>query len=319
MTPADRGRRRTAQPGRADARRPDRPRRLDPAREPGHRRRAARQPECRQRGCERAPHRGLRLPQPVPDHGPARAPARSGPATSAGTPGRRSTGPDADRGHAELRLAVLRGHGRAELVRQPEPQPVRVALRQGTGAHSGPVLHVQPPVARRGRRGVRRRLVLDLRPRLHAAGKQLPGRRTTARCSSRTTAATASGRCSPEPTGSPTPNNRQTFVSGASNPVELQFGPGGDLYYVDLDGGTIRRIRSLTTNRAPVARATATPSSGSVPLSVAFNGSTSSDPDGQATDVRLGSRRRRRLRRLDRRRARASSTPSRARTPPGFA
>ena len=82
--------------------------------------------------------------------------------------------------------------------------------------------------------------------------------------------------------GLPDPNNRQTFVAGASNPAELQFGPGGDLYYVDLEGGAIRRVRSLTTNRAPIARATATPSNGAVPLSVAFNGSTSSDPDGQA-------------------------------------
>src|SRR5918994_5429032 len=78
--------------------------------------------------------------------------------------------------------------------------------------------------------------------------------------------------------GLPDPNNRQTFVSGAAPPVELTFGPGGDLYYVDLDGGTIRRVRSLTANRAPVARATATPSNGNVPLTVNFDGSASSDP-----------------------------------------
>jgi PKD repeat protein/glucose/arabinose dehydrogenase len=80
--------------------------------------------------------------------------------------------------------------------------------------------------------------------------------------------------------GLPDPNNRLTFVSGAANPVELQFGPGGDLYYVDLDGGTIRRVRALVTNRAPIARATATPSTGEVPLTVAFDGRASSDPDG---------------------------------------
>jgi glucose/arabinose dehydrogenase/PKD repeat protein len=80
--------------------------------------------------------------------------------------------------------------------------------------------------------------------------------------------------------GLPDPNNRQTFVADAAGPAELQFGPGGDLYYVDLEGGTIRRVRSLTANRAPVARATATPSQGAVPLSVAFDGTASSDPDG---------------------------------------
>jgi len=80
--------------------------------------------------------------------------------------------------------------------------------------------------------------------------------------------------------GLPDPARLESFVPGASNPAELQFGPGGDLYYVDLEGGAIRRIRSLETNHAPIARATATPSSGGVPLTVAFDGSASSDPDG---------------------------------------
>jgi hypothetical protein len=78
--------------------------------------------------------------------------------------------------------------------------------------------------------------------------------------------------------GLPDPNNRQTFVAGAATPVDLQFGPGGDLYYADIVGGAIRRIRSTTTNRAPVARATATPSSGTVPLTVSFDRRASSDP-----------------------------------------
>jgi glucose/arabinose dehydrogenase len=82
--------------------------------------------------------------------------------------------------------------------------------------------------------------------------------------------------------GLPDPNNRQTFVADAATPVDLQFGPGGDLYYADIVGGTIRRVRSTTTNRAPVARATATPSSGTVPLTVNFDGRASSDPEGQA-------------------------------------
>jgi len=79
----------------------------------------------------------------------------------------------------------------------------------------------------------------------------------------------------------PDPSRIETFVAQAAGPAELQFGPGGDLYYVDIGGGTIRRIRALNTNRAPVARATATPSSGQVPLTVQFDGRGSSDPDGQ--------------------------------------
>ena len=82
--------------------------------------------------------------------------------------------------------------------------------------------------------------------------------------------------------GLPDPANIQTFVAGAENPVELQFGPNGDLYYVDLENGRVRRVRSVTTNHAPVARAGADRTSGDVPLTVSFDGSASSDPDGQA-------------------------------------
>ena len=32
---------------------------------------------------------------------------------------------------------------------------------------------------------------------------------------------------------------------GAAGPVDLQIGPGGDLYYVDFDAGTIRRIQYI--------------------------------------------------------------------------
>ena len=42
--------------------------------------------------------------------------------------------------------------------------------------------------------------------------------------------------------GKPAPGLVRTFVSGAANPVNLENGPGGDLFYVDFDGGTIRRV-----------------------------------------------------------------------------
>ena len=42
--------------------------------------------------------------------------------------------------------------------------------------------------------------------------------------------------------GNPAPGLIRTFVAGAANPVNLETGPGGDLFYVDFDGGTIRRI-----------------------------------------------------------------------------
>jgi PKD repeat protein len=84
--------------------------------------------------------------------------------------------------------------------------------------------------------------------------------------------------------GLPAPGQIRTFVAAAANPVNLETGPGGDLFYVDFDGGTIRRITytAPTTNRPPTAVATATPTSGPAPLTVSFDGTASSDPDGDA-------------------------------------
>ena len=81
--------------------------------------------------------------------------------------------------------------------------------------------------------------------------------------------------------GLPDISKRKTFVAGAAEPVDLQVGPGGDLFYVDL-GGTVRRIRYFNQNQPPTAVASANPTSGAAPLTVAFDGSGSSDPDGDA-------------------------------------
>lgn len=80
--------------------------------------------------------------------------------------------------------------------------------------------------------------------------------------------------------GLPDPATRATFVTGAANPVHLEIGPGGDLFYVDLGGGTIRRITYFVANQPPTARFTANPTNGLSPLNVAFDGRASSDPDG---------------------------------------
>ena len=53
--------------------------------------------------------------------------------------------------------------------------------------------------------------------------------------------------------GKPAPGLIRTFVAGAANPVSLENGPGGDLFYVDFDGGTIRRITYTAANQPPVA------------------------------------------------------------------
>jgi glucose/arabinose dehydrogenase/PKD repeat protein len=79
--------------------------------------------------------------------------------------------------------------------------------------------------------------------------------------------------------GVPDRANIRTFAAGAANPVHLQIGPGGDLFYADFDGGTIRRVSFTAANQPPRAVATGTPTTGAAPLTVRFDGSGSSDPD----------------------------------------
>jgi glucose/arabinose dehydrogenase len=77
----------------------------------------------------------------------------------------------------------------------------------------------------------------------------------------------------------PSPSAIETFVSGASAPVDLQLGPNGDLFYTDYVGGTVRRISYSAGNQAPEAKATANPSRGDPPLTVSFDAGDSSDAD----------------------------------------
>ena len=89
--------------------------------------------------------------------------------------------------------------------------------------------------------------------------------------------------------GNPDPSNRATLA--AISPVDLQVGPGGDLFYVNISEGTnptgeIRRIRytgQVQTNRPPTAVITANPASGPAPLTVTFSAAGSSDPDAGDT------------------------------------
>jgi PKD repeat protein len=84
--------------------------------------------------------------------------------------------------------------------------------------------------------------------------------------------------------GLPDPTKAQPFESAASTPVDLEIGPNGDLFYVDIVGSTIREIKYAgSNNHPPVAVATATPTSGAAPLTVNFDGSGSSDPDAGDT------------------------------------
>jgi len=73
-------------------------------------------------------------------------------------------------------------------------------------------------------------------------------------------------------------------VTIPNSSVGLLQAPDGSIYVLGYASGTISRITFVSTggNRSPVASATAAPSSGITPLTVSFNASGSSDPDGDA-------------------------------------
>lgn len=86
----------------------------------------------------------------------------------------------------------------------------------------------------------------------------------------------------PDSGGTPDPTRVQVFAQGLEGgAVSLETGPDGDLYYVDIDWGRIVRVQYFQANTPPHAAFTASPESGLAPLTVRFNASTSSDPDGQ--------------------------------------
>ncbi len=91
----------------------------------------------------------------------------------------------------------------------------------------------------------------------------------------------------PGTNGLPDPSRLQSFVGvdatggAAGHPVDLKIGPGGDLFYVDMDDGTVHRITYAAANQPPTAVITANPTNGPVPLSVTFDGTGSSDPEGK--------------------------------------
>ena len=78
--------------------------------------------------------------------------------------------------------------------------------------------------------------------------------------------------------GQPDPATRAVFVSPAAGPVDLEVGPDGALYYVGFNG-TIRRVQFSSGNQPPTAVADASPTSGSAPLTVSFDGRSSTDPE----------------------------------------
>ncbi len=87
-------------------------------------------------------------------------------------------------------------------------------------------------------------------------------------------------RLRPGTNGRPDPNQAELFHRATGGIVDLVVGPNGDLFYPNIDNGTINRIRYFPTNTPPVASFTASPTSGAAPLTVNFNASASSDAEG---------------------------------------
>ncbi|HXR31185.1 MAG TPA: PQQ-dependent sugar dehydrogenase [Solirubrobacterales bacterium] len=80
--------------------------------------------------------------------------------------------------------------------------------------------------------------------------------------------------------GDPDPSLISVFEQDAGSAVDLQAGPGGDLFYADIAAGEIRRISFSSGNLPPTAVLVAEPSEGSVPLDVQLDAGNSSDPEG---------------------------------------
>jgi len=78
-----------------------------------------------------------------------------------------------------------------------------------------------------------------------------------------------------------TPANQVVdFLPSVNSPVDIKIGPDGSLYYLSIGGDSVHKVQYVTSgNSNPVAVALASPTSGPAPLSVNFDGTSSSDPD----------------------------------------
>src|SRR4029079_6897483 len=68
--------------------------------------------------------------------------------------------------------------------------------------------------------------------------------------------------------------SQQGFATDANSPVDLETDPiTGDVFYVSITTGEVRRIRYTAAggNAAPIPVASVTPAAGPVPLNVPFS------------------------------------------------
>ncbi len=79
-----------------------------------------------------------------------------------------------------------------------------------------------------------------------------------------------------------TVNSVTDFITGAGGPVDFLVGPDGNLWYVALNVGELRKIVYSSANQPPTAVISAAPTQGAAPLTVNFSGTGSRDPEGGA-------------------------------------
>ncbi|MEN3358138.1 MAG: hypothetical protein V7637_2120 [Mycobacteriales bacterium] len=84
--------------------------------------------------------------------------------------------------------------------------------------------------------------------------------------------------------GAPDPAQITRFVGGAGQPVQLTIGPGGDLFWIELTSGTLHRVIFTGADHLPTATIGADTYGGPTPLTVHFDGTGSSDLDGDPLD-----------------------------------
>jgi PKD repeat protein len=87
--------------------------------------------------------------------------------------------------------------------------------------------------------------------------------------------------------GRPDVSTRQMFAGAAANPVDLEFGPDGALYYADFDGGTIRRIAAIGSDSTPPTVSLTSPSQGATVTGTVTVSASASDNSGTVAGVQF--------------------------------